>query len=107
MRRTLSLTADQRQGLTDLVRHHPKPYVRERAAALLKIADGAVPAQVAATGVLQPRDPDTIYAWLDRYEAKGLAGLLIRPGRGRRPAFSPSAPGSGLRPHRAASPRRA
>lgn len=105
MRRTLSVTAEQHRELTDLVRHHPKPYVRERAAALLKIADGAVPAQVAATGVLQPRDPDTIYAWLDRYQAEGVAGLLLRPGRGRRPAFSPCASGCGQRPDRGPAPR--
>jgi hypothetical protein len=106
MRRTVLLTAVQRQDLTDVVRHHPKPYVRERASALLKIADGAVPAQVAATGLLQPRDPDTIYAWLDRFETEGLAGLLMRPGRGRRPAFSPSASHAGVSPHRPAPPHR-
>jgi len=105
MRRTLSVTAEQHRELTALERHHPKPYVRERAAALLKIAAGAVPAQVAASGVLQPRDPDTIYAWLDRYQAEGVAGLLIRPGRGRRPAFSPSPPGCGQRPDRGPAPR--
>lgn len=92
MRRTLTLSTDQRQDLTDALRHHPKPYVRERAAALLKIADGVAPFQVAQSGLLHPRDPDTLYAWLDRYEADGLSGLLIRPGRGRHPAFSPSAP---------------
>jgi transposase len=45
---------------------------------------------VARTGLLRPRQPDTVYAWLDRYRAEGIAGLTIRPGRGRKPAFSPS-----------------
>jgi transposase len=69
-----------------------KPYLRERAAALLQIAQGYSPHQVAteALGVLKPRDPDTVYAWLDRYEAEGVTGLYIRDGRGRKPAFSPS-----------------
>ena len=38
--RDLVLTADQRQQLRHLRDHAPKAYVRERAAALLKIADG-------------------------------------------------------------------
>ena len=70
---------------------HPKPYVRERASALLQIADGASGSQVARAGLLRPRQPDTIYAWVDRYRSEGLDGLYIRPGRGRKPAFSPSA----------------
>ena len=92
MRRYCVLTGDQRDELVQAVRHHPKPYVRERASALLKIADGAVPLKVARSDGLQPRDPDTIYAWMDRYETEGFVGLLLRPGRGRHPAFSPSAP---------------
>jgi len=87
--RKLSLTSEQR---TELVRVRDKaaePYLRERAGALLKIADGAVPSQVAAQGLLKPRDPDTVYSWLNAYEAKGLDGLRIKEGRGRKPRFSP------------------
>jgi hypothetical protein len=65
--------------------------MRERVGALLQIADGATPHEVAQHGLLRPREPETVYAWLDRYRAEGLAGLLIRKGRGRKPAFSPSA----------------
>lgn len=88
-RRTLSLSEPQYAELQQTVRSHPKPYMRERAAALLRIADGESPHHVARTGVLRPRSPDILYTWLDRYEADGLAGLRIRPGRGRKPAFSP------------------
>ena len=70
---------------------HAKPYMRERAGALLKIADGAAAHAVARQGLLRPRESDTVYAWLARYRAEGLAGLLIRKGRGRKPAFFPSA----------------
>ena len=41
--RTLTVTDDQRAELADLIHHAPKPYLRERAAAMLKIADGAIP----------------------------------------------------------------
>lgn len=89
--RTLTLTAEQKAELIELRDRQPKAYLRERAAALLKIAEGAVPSQVASQGLLKTRDPDSVYAWLDAYEAQGSAGLRIKPGRGRKPCFSPSA----------------
>lgn len=64
--------------------HDPKPYVRERCAAILKIADGLSPHAIARTGLLKPRDPDTVYAWLDAYEANGFDGLVQRPQGGYR-----------------------
>jgi hypothetical protein len=88
--RRFELTAEQRQHLVQMRDNHHKPYLRERAAALLKVADGIPAAWVARAGLLRPRDPDSVYAWLDRFAANGLAGLTIRPGRGRKPAFSPS-----------------
>ena len=88
--RRLELSADARAALVALRDTGPKSYLRERAAALVKIADGAVAAEVARTGLLRPRQPDTVYVWLDRYREHGIAGLTIRPGRGRKPAFSPS-----------------
>lgn len=91
MRRTIALAAEERQDLEYLRDHEAKAYLRERAAAIIKVADGAVAAQVARTGLLRPHEPDTIYSWLDRYAADGIAGLWMRPGRGRKPVFSPSA----------------
>ena len=87
----LELTAAERADLVQLRDSAAVPYLRERAAALLKVADGATAAQVARSGLLRPRQPDTLYAWLHRYRAEGIAGLSIRAGRGRKPAFSPSA----------------
>lgn len=86
----LDLSAEQRQELETLRDRSRLPYLRERAAALLKIADGMAPLAVAQHGLLRPRDSDTIYRWLGRYRREGLAGLHIRTGRGRKPAFSPS-----------------
>jgi hypothetical protein len=87
----LDLTSAERAELVHLRDSASVPYLRERAAALLKVADGATAAHVARSGLLRSRQPDTLYAWLRRYRAEGLAGLSIRPGRGRKPAFSPSA----------------
>jgi hypothetical protein len=83
-RRTLTLTEDQRQQLRGLRDHDPRPYVRERCAALLKVADGLAPHAVARRGLLRPRDPDTLYTWLDRFRAEGLPGLLAHQHGGDR-----------------------
>lgn len=72
--------------------------------ALLKIAEGMPAARVARQGLLRPRDPDTVYTWLDRYQATGHAGLKVRTGRGRKPAFSPSTRDGGGGPRRVATP---
>ena len=86
---SIHLTSEQQKQL-ELTRSKDKrPYMRERAAAILKIADGLCPCQVALHGLLQPRKPDTIYDWLHRYEAEGIKGLPVKPGRGRKPAYYP------------------
>ncbi len=59
-RRTLPLTESQHQELVHHRDHDPRPYVRERCAALVKIADGQSPHAVARHGLLKPRDPDTV-----------------------------------------------
>lgn len=82
-RRTLDLTTAQRAELCAARDHDPRPYLRERAAALLKIADGQSAHHVARHGLYRPRDPDSLYSWLDRYQAEGLPGLLQRPRRHR------------------------
>jgi hypothetical protein len=87
--RRLTLTTGERDGLLDAEKHHAKAYVRERAAAILKIAGGASAASVAARGLLTPRAPDTVYRWLKQYQKEGQPGLTIRPGRGRTPRLSP------------------
>ncbi len=90
-RRTVTLTAEQRADLVRGRDRDPRPYFRERCAAVLQVADGAVPRHVALRGLHKPRDPDTLYAWLGGYARAGLAGLVQRA-RGHR-GFSPSAGG--------------
>jgi hypothetical protein len=103
-RRPLVLSETERQELVQLRDHARQPYLRERSAALLKIADGMPAALVARQGLLRPRDPDTVYAWLDRSQAAGRAGMKVHPGRGRKPAFSPGSCDGGGGPYRVATP---
>ncbi len=94
MRRTeLALDEVERTTLEEMRDHHPKAHMRERAAALLKIADGQSIAWVARFGLLHPRHWETVHDWAVRYQTYGLGGLYIRAGRGRHPVFSPSQPG--------------
>lgn len=87
--RTLSLSPEQRAELEQARDHAQRPYLRERAAALLKIADGQSVCAVAAHGLLRRRQPETVTVWLNRYQAAGFAGL-VQHARGWR-GFSPSA----------------
>jgi hypothetical protein len=91
-RRTLTLDGEQKRTLEAMRDKHPKPYLRQRAAALLKIAAGESANHVAHYGLHKPIEVDQLYTWLDRYRASGIAGLYIRPGRGRKAAFSPPQP---------------
>ena len=75
-RRTLQLTETQRQELIQTRDRDPREYVRERCAALLKVAAGRTPYWVAKYGLLKERGPDAVYTWLDYYEAEGVRGLI-------------------------------
>jgi transposase len=86
----LVLSDGQRRELEAARRGHPKAYVREKAAALLKVADGQAIRQVALFGLLRMRHPETVSDWIRDYQQQGLAGLQVQAGRGRKPAFSPS-----------------
>jgi len=83
-RRTLKLSKEQQQALSALRDRTKEEDVRERCAALLKIANGVSAHQVAQQGLLRPRDPDTVYGWLDIYEAEGMAGLQAHRQGGKR-----------------------
>ncbi|MBK7217548.1 MAG: hypothetical protein IPH95_10955 [Candidatus Promineofilum sp.] len=61
--------------------------MREKAAALLKVAAGQSPHAVAKQGVLKTRDPDTVYRWLNRYLGGGIDGWLVKPGEAARQLF--------------------
>ncbi len=91
-RHDITLSPEQHTALLEARDHHPKAYVREKAAAILKMVDEHLSAlEVAQHRLLKRRDDNTVRSWLRRYLHEGLAGLLVGGGRGRKPAFSPSA----------------
>lgn len=85
----VQLSQAARQELEQIRDRGTKAYIRERAAAILKIADGLSASQVARQGLLKPRQYQTICQWVRRYQTEGIKGLAIRQGRGRKAAFSP------------------
>ncbi len=85
----LSLGEAERVTLEEMSKHHPKGYMRERASAVLKVANGLSIRQVAEIGCLKRREWETVAKWVKDYEQKGLRGLYIRAGRGRKGAFPP------------------
>ena len=88
----LSLTLKQKDELTQTVLTHPKPYMRERAGALLKLHSGMSGVEIAFSGLLIKRRKNTVYDWVHRYQAEGISGLFIKKGRGCKPSFSPLKP---------------
>lgn len=96
---SVALSPVQVQELEQVRDHHPKAYVRVKAAGILKVWAGASRRHVASSGLLKPVRRETVQRWIVRYQHEGVAGLLVQSGRGRKPAFSPSAcPGAGSRP---------
>ena len=85
------LTPAQVQELEQVRDHHPKAYVRVKAAGILKVWTGSSRRQVAQSGLVTPVRRETVQAWIVCYQHEGVAGLLVQPGRGRKPAFSPCA----------------
>lgn len=90
MKIRIELSGIQKQELETLVKRSAKPYIRERASAILQIASGISGKDVAFTGLLLTRRRNTVYDWVNRYKSEGVKGLEIRKGRGRKPSFSPS-----------------
>jgi len=67
--------------------YHPHADVRERCAALLKIAEGHSPHWVALHGLLFACDPESVYQWLVWYQQEGLAGVPHHRHGGARRGF--------------------
>jgi hypothetical protein len=84
----LALRPEQVTELAWVRDHDPTPYMREKAAAILKVAAGQSLRAVARSGLLRRHRHETIAAWVHRYQDAGLAGLRVRPGRvANRPFF--------------------
>jgi len=88
----VGLLKEQRDELIDVCDHHGKPYIREKAAAVLKVAgppekEGQSARQVALSGLLRERRPNTIHGWVQAYKEEGIDGFGVEEGHGKSPLF--------------------
>ena len=88
---TLNATPSEITELEQFSRSHPIPHLREKAGALVKIANGQTATFVAQYGLPAKRTPKTVSSWVHTFNESGFDGLEVSPGRGRKPAFFPSA----------------
>lgn len=90
MSHKLYLKEEERRELEHILNHHEKPYMRERASALLKKADGMPAYKIAQSGLLKKRCRQAVSGWIKAFKESGLCSLGIKQGRGRKPSFFPS-----------------
>jgi hypothetical protein len=93
-RLSIELSEEERAQLERWSKNHRKGYLRERARAILRVAAGEPVSKVAQE--LRIRIHRTaVSEWVHRFQERRIEGLKIQPGRGRKPAFFPSATTSG------------
>lgn len=82
------LSEQEEQKLQSWLKNPPRPYLRERARAILKVSQGET---IAATAQkLRVRvHRNAVSEWVQRFLAERLEGLKIKGGRGRKAVFSP------------------
>lgn len=79
------LSGQQKTELEQLLDSHPVARTRDRAQAILLSGQGATLAELA---VRFGRNRQTVALWLDRWAEQGVAGLLEKPGRGKKKTFT-------------------
>jgi transposase len=81
------LTESQRQELDNLYKTSPKHVVRKNCHTILLKADGRTSKDV---GHIVGMSDVSVNSWVRRYKAEGIAGLMIKSGRGRKPIMDKS-----------------
>jgi len=77
----MELSEGQQKELVQQARSGQPAYVRVKALALLNRADGRTVQEVAR--IFRVSRP-SVYLWERRYQQRGIAGLRVQPGRGRK-----------------------
>lgn len=88
-RYTIELTEQEKQKLESWTKNPPRPYLRERARAILNVSEGRT-IEETAKEIRVRVHRNAVAEWVKRFLAERLAGLKIRAGRGRKAIFSPT-----------------
>jgi hypothetical protein len=91
-KKTVVLSEAERHELESWVRSTTqKAGLVRRARIILLRAEGVSLTEISRRVNILPKH---VTKWVDRYRAEGIAGLHDRPGRGRKPTFSPGGRGA-------------
>ena len=83
----VALGVGQRTELQTAAKTDGTPSVRVKALAILNLADGRTATDVAA---IFRTSRQSLAEWLRAYQREGIAGLRVKPGRGRRRRADPA-----------------
>jgi len=83
----IELTKPEQEKLEGWVKNPPRPYLRERARAILKISQGET-IQAVAEKLRVRVHRNAVSEWVKRFLSSGSEGLKIKRGRGRKAVFS-------------------
>lgn len=86
--RVVALKAKERKALEEGFRTGKSHAFRKNCQLVLLKSEGRTSKEVG--GILQ-MNAVTVNNWLDRYEAEGIEGLRVKPGRGRKQVLDPEA----------------
>ena len=81
----IQLSGERRQALEDGYRHGVSHAFRERCQMILLKSEKRTSAEIAS---FLNCHKITVHEWVKRYQAEGIDGLKMRPGRGRRAILS-------------------
>jgi transposase len=95
-RYVIELSEEERAKLESWVKNAPKPHLRQRARAIVLVAEGKPLYKVAEDRRIR-KDRKTVQRWVQRDQSEGIEGLKTKKGQGRKAAFSPSEQGGSAR----------
>jgi hypothetical protein len=87
----VKLSEAEQEQLKRWTKNPPRPYLRRRAWAILLVAAGQPLREVGPDRRVRANRM-TVADWVTRFQSERMQGLRVRPGQGRKPAFSPSDP---------------
>ena len=88
MSKLVLFSDEEVDSLEKAIKYSPVPYIRNRAYAVLQVGKG-ITREDAAKMLYTPVERHSVGNWVAAFQKEGIAGLKIKPGRGRRPGFSP------------------
>lgn len=81
----LSLSDELFYEVVKIFKSHSKPYVRQRALAIIHVAEGL---SVRKTATILKVRANTVSDWVKRFKQYGIDGFIMKPRRKRQPKIS-------------------